>query len=114
LPWASFDLGQVGVDAVDTFVHDLDVVADEPVAGAAADGDAENGDSADESGPRCQFDQIKSPSCPAQLRGMLRAAPVSVAKRRSKDARRSEKVQLDCKKISIIGVLAVLANTALA
>jgi hypothetical protein len=45
---------------------------------------------------------------------MLRAAPVSVAKRRSKDARRSEKVQLDCKKISIIGVLAVLANTALA
>jgi len=39
---------------------------------------------------------------------MLRAAPVSVAKRRSKDARRSEKVQLDCKKISTIDVFAVL------
>jgi hypothetical protein len=35
---------------------------------------------------------------------------VSVAKRRSKDARRSEKVQLDCKKISIIDVLAVLSR----
>nr|WP_278448792.1 hypothetical protein [Brevundimonas diminuta] len=98
----------MSVDAVDTLIHDLHVVADEPVAGAAADGDAENGDGADESGPRCQFDQIQSPSCPAQLRGMLRAAPVSVAKRRSKDARRSEKVQLDCKKISTIGVFAVL------
>jgi len=41
---------------------------------------------------------------------MLRAAPVSVAKRRSKDARRSEKVQLDCKKISTIDIFAVLSR----
>jgi len=65
----AFDLRQMAVDAVDALVHDLDVVADEPMAGAAADGDAKNGDGADDGGPGCQFDQIKSPSCPAQLRG---------------------------------------------
>jgi len=41
----------MSVDAIDALIHDLNVVADEPMAGAAADGDAKNSYGADDSGP---------------------------------------------------------------